>query len=119
VSNENSSPLDPYSKPANKCQASTFFFRQSVTQISRADYDGNNLLPGTLIQMMDPTNYARGIIPVYLNDAKRNPLTIQITNGLKATLENVTNQASYKEKLSNFLLKATPTLNDQPIQVYV
>lgn len=85
--------------------------------MTRVNFDASALQVGNLLQMVDPTNFARGIVPAFLPENKRNPLQVVVSNGISATF-NATVQ-TMTSQLNEALLKNIQTLNSQPIQLYL
>lgn len=53
--------------------------------MTKVNFDASALQLGNLLQMVDPTNFARGIVPAFLPENKRNPLPVVLTNGVSTT----------------------------------
>ncbi len=75
-------------------------FQQQVSHFTRNDYSFNDFYPGALIELVDPTNFAKGIVPVYDQLSIKNPTDIKITGkNFYHTLANISTIDQYKTQL--------------------
>lgn len=101
------------------CEPRVYSFKHIIRYITRADFDPNSLLPGSLLQLVNAGNFAKGVIPVFISETKRNPMTITLSNGINETFVATPNQISFRQQLNSILAKYLAYLSSQPIQVYV
>ena len=110
-------PTEPYKAESKSCNTQPYIFKQALRLMTRVNLDANALQVGSLLQMVDPTNFARGVVPASLPETKRNALRVELNNGVSATF-NATVQAMTSQ-LNEALQKNMQILNNQPIQLYL
>jgi len=64
------------------CIPKIFNFKQKIDTITKLDYDPLSLLPGNVLLMIDPFNFAKGVLNNFILPNKRNPFNVTIFNGL-------------------------------------
>ena len=85
--------------------------------MTRVNFDASALQVGSLLQLVDPTNFERGVVPAFLPENKRNPLPVVLSNGVSATF--TASVQTMTSQLNEALLKDMLVLNSQPIQLYL
>lgn len=82
------------------------------------NYNPKVLEPGTIIQLSNPYDYSKGLIPYYVTEEKRNDFNVVFSNGLEGSIEGVTN-ALYSEKLNERIGEEIDKFNRKNIELYI
>jgi len=80
--NEGLITIDNGLKKLNGCIPKIYNFKQKIDTITRLNFDPRLLLPGYLLLMVDPLNFAKGILNNFIQPNKRNPFNVTLFNGL-------------------------------------
>lgn len=75
------------------------------------DFDFNNILPGNVV---NPNNFADGVVAAYIPENKRTPLNIMLFNGINEYF-TISTPAAFTQKIRDILPKYVTYLNSQPI----
>jgi hypothetical protein len=75
------------------------------------DFEPNIILPGNVV---NPNNFAEGVITTYIPENKRTPLNIMLSNGINESF-TISTPAAFTQKIRDILPKYATYLNSQPI----
>lgn len=95
-----------------------YYFRSPINQIMRLNFSPRSIWPGTIIQLSNPNDYSKGLIPHYVTEDKRNTFNLTFSNGLSGRIEGVTNAVFYK-KLNERIKEQIDMFNKKNIELYI
>jgi hypothetical protein len=106
--------LDSGEERKKGCSPNINIFQQRISEFTKVDYDPNNLLPGSMLQLVSPDNFANGVIATFIPENKRARLNIVLSNGINERF-SISTPSEFTQTIKDILPRYSAELNNQPI----